>query len=68
MIDLHPMRQWRKETGQTLADIAGKVGVTASHLSEIERYENDPSFPLATKLSEVTGIPLEGFANKREVA
>lgn len=64
----HPMRQWRKDAGKTLADVASAVGVTPSHLSEIERYENEPSLSLAAKLSEMSKIPLDGFVKKREAA
>jgi len=64
MADLHPLREWRKEHDKTLATLAGGVGVTPSHLSEIERGLNDPSLALASKLSKATGIPIDRFVKQ----
>lgn len=50
----HPMRVWRNEKRITLNALAEKVGVTPSHLSEIERGVNSPSLDLAAKLSRAT--------------
>jgi transcriptional regulator with XRE-family HTH domain len=61
MADVHPLRAWRASHGKTLVQVAGVVGVTPSHLSEIERYENTPSLALAAKLSRETEIPLAQF-------
>lgn len=58
----HPLRLWRTEHGVTLATLADRVGVTASHLSEVERDLDTPSLDLATKLSRETtngdGVPV----------
>lgn len=74
----HPLRLWRKASKLTLTALAGKVGVTPSHLSEIERGANTPSLELAAKLSRATAdetgsiaVPMEMIANaapSREVA
>lgn len=67
MTPVHALRQWRKTNRKTLADVAGEVGVTPSHLSEIERGINEPSLALAAKLSRGTGIPIDDFV-KTEAA
>ncbi len=59
----HPQKIWRQ--GQkprvTLAALARRVGVTPSHLSEIENYKNEPSLDLAGRLSEATGLEMKAF-------
>jgi len=51
----HPLRRWRKENGVTLASLASEVGVTPSHLSEIERGRNGASVDLLKRLAKATG-------------
>lgn len=68
MARVHPLREWRTANGKTLADVAGAVGVTPSHLSEIERDLNDPSLALASRLSKATDIPIDKFVKLIEVA
>lgn len=51
----HPLRLWRVANGLKLADLTAKVGVSASHLSEIENGNNTPSLDLAARLSKATG-------------
>ena len=72
--DLHPLRRWRKEKGVTLATLAETVGVSPSHLSEIERSLDSPSLGLASRLSLATidergrpGVEVKEFI-KSEVA
>lgn len=57
----HPLRRWRLSFDPvvTLVSLASDVGVTPSHLSEIERGFNNPSVSLAVKLKKRTGIPAE---------
>ena len=59
----HPLKTWRRcQTPKiTLATLAQRVGVTASHLSEVENYKNEPSLTLTSRLSEVTGIEMRSF-------
>lgn len=62
---VHPLRRWRREKGLRLAQVAEfeGVGVSPSHLSEIERGNNKPSLDLAARLSKATGgeVKLEEF-------
>jgi transcriptional regulator with XRE-family HTH domain len=71
----HPLRRWRKERQVTLKALADKVGVQASHLSEIENGNNKPSLALAAKLSGATAdeqgvpaVPLTEFVPQRVAA
>jgi transcriptional regulator with XRE-family HTH domain len=61
MEQVHALRSWRQEHSITLAELAKAVGVTASHLSEIERGLNSCSLNLASRLSQKTGLPMEAF-------
>lgn len=60
----HPLRDWRENQvpKKTLAALASEVSVSASHLSEIENGNNEPSFALALELSRLTGIEIQKFA------
>lgn len=64
----HALRRWRRSKGVTLGALAKRVGVTASHLSEVETGKNSVSLELAAKLSRETQddsgvpeVPLEQF-------
>jgi len=59
----HALRLWRKANGITLTVLADRVGVTPSHLSEVENRRNAPSIDLAAKLSRETdgAVPLDAF-------
>lgn len=59
----HLLRQWRhsQEPKVTLTALSDDVGVTPSHLCEIERGNNNPSLDLAVRLSKRTGLPVECF-------
>ena len=52
------MRDVRKRRGLTLGDLAARVGVTVSHLSQIERGKRSPSVCLLKKLSEELEAPM----------
>ena len=62
----HPLRIWRhsQDPRKTLADLANDVGVTPSHLSEIENWNNEPSLDLASRLHRVTGIEMGQFVRE----
>ena len=75
MPDDHALRTWRKDKGVTLAALAVRVGVTPSHLSEIENWKNEPSLELAAKLSRETVddtgapvVPLDAFVQQGAAA
>lgn len=63
---VHPLRRWRLRNGVTLEKLASRkgVGVSPSHLSEIERGLNSPSLDLAASLSRATGgeVRMDDFA------
>lgn len=64
----HPLYRWRKENGnRTLQDLAAQVGVTQSHLSEIENWKNEPSLDLAARLHSVTSIDMRAFVKPESV-
>jgi len=62
----HPLRTWRhsQDPRKTLADLANDVGVTPSHLSEIENWKNEPSLDLLARLHRVTGIEMPLFVRE----
>lgn len=63
----HPLYLWRKLNGpKTLQELAAEVGVTQSHLSEIENWKNEPSLDLAARLHSVTKIDMREFVRPRE--
>lgn len=66
----HALRVWRKEKGVTLAALASVVGVSPSHLSEVERGLNNPSLELAAKLSEATesAVMIGSFVRQPQAA
>jgi transcriptional regulator with XRE-family HTH domain len=62
----HPLRAWRhsQEPRKTLVDLANEVGVTPSHLSEIENWNNEPSLDLLSRLHRATGIEMSLFVRE----
>lgn len=66
----HALRRWRhaQKPRITLADLAERMRVKPSHLSQIETGIKNPSIRLAARLSEETGIPLESFVPQIEAA
>lgn len=70
MDTIHPIRAWRKSHTPkvTLVDLAARVGVTPSHLSEIENGNNEMSLDLAMKLHRETGIDIPEFAGRKRTS
>lgn len=68
MAEPHPLRAWRTKHKKTLSDMGDRVGVGASHISQIETGDKMPSLQLAAKLSDVTGIPLGKFVKQEASA
>ena len=66
----HPLKAWRRgqQPKMTLVSLAQRVGVTASHLSEVENYKNEPSLDLTSRLSDLTGIEMKAFVVPTEAA
>ena len=62
MMVRHPLKTWRREHEMTLRELAEAAATTEGHLSNIERCTRDPSFKLAHKLAEITGLSLEQIA------
>ncbi len=49
----------RAERDWTQADLANQLGVTRQTVNAIEKGKYDPSLPLAFKIAEVFGLPIE---------
>jgi transcriptional regulator with XRE-family HTH domain len=66
----HPLRSWRNSQTprKTLDALAQDVRVSASHLSEIENWNNEPSLNLAERLHTLTGIDMAAFVKQSEAA
>lgn len=63
----HPLYRWRKLNGnKTLQDLATEVGVTQSHLSEIENWKNEPSLALAARLHQITQIDMRDLVKPEQ--
>ena len=67
---VHPLRKWRLRNGGhvTLAEVGESVGVVPSYISDIERFEKQPSLTIAAKLRKLTGIPENKFLKAAEAA
>lgn len=50
------LRQCRERVGLTLADTAGRVGVSTTHMSRIERGLRQPSIGVLLKLATLYGV------------
>lgn len=52
------IRQLRQERGMTLDQLAAQAGISASHLSRLERDQAEPSFTVAAAIAERIGVSL----------
>ncbi len=50
------VRDLRKQQGMTQGELAGKVGVTQSFISDLEYNKKFPGMPTLTKIAEVLGV------------
>jgi transcriptional regulator with XRE-family HTH domain len=57
------IREARHSRGLTLKDLAGKVGLTASHISQIERGLTGPSVSAFWNIATALDVPMEYFFN-----
>ena len=53
------IRTLRTERGWTQADLAAHLDVSRNSVNAIENGKYDPSLPLAFKISELFGLPIE---------
>lgn len=58
-----PLRKFRERQKPrlTLEALAEQVGISLPHLSRVERFGTN-SLPLAMRLRELTGLPVETFS------
>lgn len=52
------IRQLRQERGMTLDQLAAQAGISASHLSRLERDQAEPSFTVAAAIAQQIGVSL----------
>lgn len=58
-IEIGPtIRALRLERGMTLDQLAAGAGISASHLSRLERGQAEPSFTVAAALAKTIGVSL----------
>ena len=57
--DEHPLRVWRTYRGQTLAQLAGKVGVSRQMLSMVETGRSQASADLLGRLAQALDCDME---------
>jgi transcriptional regulator with XRE-family HTH domain len=67
MIDVHPLKKWRRDRGLTQGAAAEALSLTEPTLSRYETGARMPSLAQAAKLSEKTGIPLDRFVKEAEM-
>ncbi|HQX62643.1 MAG TPA: helix-turn-helix transcriptional regulator [Thermomicrobiales bacterium] len=61
------IRELRIENGMTLDELAHRAGISASHLSRLERGQTAPSFKVAADIAREIGVkPSELAAIQRE--
>ncbi len=53
------IRVLRAERNWTQADLASRLGVSRNSVNAIENGKYDPSLPLAFRISDVFGLPIE---------
>lgn len=55
------IRHLRQLRGLTLDDLAGSAGLSASHLSRLERSQTLPSFTVLANIAQVLGVSIDEF-------
>jgi transcriptional regulator with XRE-family HTH domain len=55
------IRLLRQQHGLTLDDLAGQAGLSASHLSRLERSQTLPSFTVLAKIAQVLEVSIDDF-------
>ena len=54
----HELREERRTTGRTLADVASAAGVSTQYLSEVERGRKEPSSEILGAVAGALGLRL----------
>lgn len=60
------IKERRNEMGLSLRDLAGKVDLTASFLSQVERDQASPSIDSLRKISQALNVPVFYFLLEQE--
>ena len=60
----HELREERRTTGRTLADVAGHAGVSTQYLSEIERGRKEPSSEVLGAVAGALGLRLVDLTSR----
>ncbi|MBX6342881.1 MAG: helix-turn-helix transcriptional regulator, partial [Thermomicrobiaceae bacterium] len=55
------IRRLRKQRGLTLDELAREAGISASHLSRLERSQTVPSFTVLAQIAHVLGVQVDEF-------
>lgn len=55
------IRELRKQHSLSIAELAGKVGISESYISQLERNVVDPSVSVLRKLANVLQVPIAVF-------
>ena len=53
------LRVLRAERGWSQAELGGRIGVSRQAVNAIETGKHDPSLPLAFRIADVFGLPIE---------
>ena len=53
------IKDWREATNTKQEELARRIGISATHLANIERRTRGASAGLAVKLSKITNVPIE---------
>lgn len=62
------IRELRLERGMTLDQLSRSAGISASHLSRLERGQAEPSFTVAAALASQLGVSLSELLESSKVA
>lgn len=59
LVNVNPLRQWRKEQGRPVRDIAAEVGTSEWQIAGWEHGRSDPSIPMLELLAKMMDCDLE---------
>ena len=60
----HELREERRTAGRTLADVAGRAGVSTQYLSEVERGRKEPSSEVLGAVAGALGLRLVDLTSR----